>query len=164
MLGEVISTAGPKHVDCCDSYNFMAKFNYSSRTICHVVVFYIHKMSSDIWKLHLCLLSYFGVFVQFIICLVSCALYKVEFIRTLYTVLNEIFFKYWENKIKNDLKWCSFILIFLKFIRIFVCFRSNKFYNKNTIMSKKRCTKQVSMTFSHVRKEWCTVYITWEGR
>jgi len=24
MLGEVISTAGPNHIDCCDSYNFMA--------------------------------------------------------------------------------------------------------------------------------------------
>jgi len=30
MLGEVISTAGPNHTDCCDSYNFMAKFNSSS--------------------------------------------------------------------------------------------------------------------------------------
>jgi len=24
---EVISTAGPNHMNCCDSYNFMAKFN-----------------------------------------------------------------------------------------------------------------------------------------
>jgi len=30
MLGEVISTAGPNHMNCCDSYNFMAKFNLSS--------------------------------------------------------------------------------------------------------------------------------------
>jgi len=30
MLGDVISTAGPNHLICCDSYNFMAKFNYSS--------------------------------------------------------------------------------------------------------------------------------------
>jgi len=30
MLGEVISTAGPNHMNCCDSYNFKAKFNYSS--------------------------------------------------------------------------------------------------------------------------------------
>jgi len=29
-LGEVISTAGSNHIDCFDSYNFMAKFNYSS--------------------------------------------------------------------------------------------------------------------------------------
>jgi len=27
MLGEVISTAGPNHTNCCDRYNFMAKFN-----------------------------------------------------------------------------------------------------------------------------------------
>jgi len=31
MLGEMISTAGPNHKDCCDSYNFMAKFNSSSQ-------------------------------------------------------------------------------------------------------------------------------------
>jgi len=30
MLGEVIRTAGPNHIACCDSYNFMAKFNLSS--------------------------------------------------------------------------------------------------------------------------------------
>ena len=30
MLGEVISTAGPNHLNCYGSYNFMAKFNYSS--------------------------------------------------------------------------------------------------------------------------------------
>jgi len=30
MLGEVISTAGPNHMNFCDSYNFMAKFNLSS--------------------------------------------------------------------------------------------------------------------------------------
>jgi len=30
MLGEVISTAGPNHMNYCDSYNFMAKFNLSS--------------------------------------------------------------------------------------------------------------------------------------
>ena len=29
MLGEVISTAGPNHMNCCDSYNFMAKFKSS---------------------------------------------------------------------------------------------------------------------------------------
>ena len=105
-------------------------------------------------------------FVQFIICLVSCALYKVEFfLISLKVYKNTVhcpkwnIFKYWENKIKIDLNWCSLILIFLKFIRIFVCFRSIKFYNKNTIKSKKCCTKQVSMTFLHVRKEWCTVYI-----
>ena len=30
MLGEVIktmNTAGPNHMNCCDSYNFKAKFN-----------------------------------------------------------------------------------------------------------------------------------------
>jgi len=27
MLGEVISTAGPYRMNCCDSYNFMAKLN-----------------------------------------------------------------------------------------------------------------------------------------
>jgi len=25
MLGELISTVGPNHIDCCDSYNFMAR-------------------------------------------------------------------------------------------------------------------------------------------
>jgi len=30
MLGEVISTAGPYYINCCDSYNLIAKFNYSS--------------------------------------------------------------------------------------------------------------------------------------
>jgi len=30
MLGEVISTAGPNHMNYCDSYNLMPKFNYSS--------------------------------------------------------------------------------------------------------------------------------------
>ena len=29
MLGEVISAAGPNHMNCCDSQNFMAKFNQS---------------------------------------------------------------------------------------------------------------------------------------
>ena len=46
MLGEVISTAGPNHMNCCDSKNFIAKFNQSSPlsngfknpTIMHLVI------------------------------------------------------------------------------------------------------------------------------
>jgi len=30
MTVKVISTEGPNHMNCCDSYNFMAKFNQSS--------------------------------------------------------------------------------------------------------------------------------------
>jgi len=30
LLGEVISTAGPNHTNCCDRYNVMAKFKLSS--------------------------------------------------------------------------------------------------------------------------------------
>jgi len=29
MLAEVISTAGPNHINCNDSYNFMTKINWS---------------------------------------------------------------------------------------------------------------------------------------
>jgi len=47
MLGEVISTAGPNHMNCCDSYNFMAKFNYSSplSNVFNILMLYVLQVS-----------------------------------------------------------------------------------------------------------------------